>query len=234
SSRLVPLITTLVSARPEVGEKLVMAGLPKKLEEVTKLPLSVKTAMGPVSTPTGGCTWISVSELAVKATPFLPLNVTFVAPVKCSPAIWTFVDVPPVIGEKSVMYGPGPTTINAVGLLLVPKIVLTVIGPLVAPAGTRVVICVPSALGVNWVALTPANLTPVVFVRCTPLIMTVSFTEPRSGVKLKMNGPVPTARKSSVVNCGVPAPCWILIGPVVMPLGTATVMSVSLLRNTTR
>ena len=38
------------------------------------------------------------------------------------------------------MYGPGPTNVNAVGLLLVPKAVVTLIGPLVAPAGTKALI----------------------------------------------------------------------------------------------
>lgn len=59
------------------------------------------------------------------------------------------VEVFPVMGEKPVTYGPGPSTINAVGLLLVPNDVLTVITPFVAPLGTRVLICVPAALGLN-------------------------------------------------------------------------------------
>src|SRR5579862_1213878 len=94
-----------------------------------------------------------VSEVAATMIPGWPLNVTLVTPVKWSPSIWIFVPATPEIGEKSVMNGPGPTTVNAAGLLLVPLSVLTVMTPLVAPIGTRVVIWVPAAFGVNSGAL---------------------------------------------------------------------------------
>lgn len=118
--RLVPLIKTLVLARPKTGEKLVTVGLPKKLEVVTKLPSGVLTAMGPVLTPLGAATWSRVSELAVRMMPGWPLKVTLVTPVKCKPSIKTLVPLSPETGEKSVMKGPGPTTVKEAGLLLDP------------------------------------------------------------------------------------------------------------------
>src|SRR6516225_3802793 len=106
-----------------------------------------------------------VSDVAVTITPGWPLNVTLVNPVKWSPAIWTVVPTSPELGEKPEIYGPGPTTVNESTLLLVPFIVLTVIGPLVAPSGTRVEIWVPSELTENWVAI-PPKLTLMVLAKC--------------------------------------------------------------------
>lgn len=86
-SRLVPLITTFVPARAELGARLVTEGLPKKFDEVTNTPRGPDTAMDPVSTQAGGWTWRRVSELPIRPTPDCPLNVTFVTPVKCRPVI---------------------------------------------------------------------------------------------------------------------------------------------------
>src|SRR5690349_2631435 len=101
-TRLVPLSTTLVFARPEVGAKLVSVGLPKKLELVTKLPTTVWTVMGPVVTPLGAATCNRVSEVALRMTPGRPLNVTLVTDEKCRPSIRIFVPLSPQMGEKSV------------------------------------------------------------------------------------------------------------------------------------
>ena len=89
-----------------------------------------------------------------------PLNVTFVAPVKCLPLMITAVFEIPTVGEKSEIYGPGPMTVNALGLVAVPPGPVTVISPLVAPAGTFRKICVPVESGVKT-ALIPLNLTEV-------------------------------------------------------------------------
>ena len=53
-NRFVPLMTTLVPARPDDGENPVIVGFPKKLELVVKLPLGADTVKGPVITPAGG------------------------------------------------------------------------------------------------------------------------------------------------------------------------------------
>ena len=117
--------------------------------------------------------------------PDWPLNVTLVTPVKWKPVICITVPESPCPGEKPVINGSGPTTVNEAKLLLVPLIVLTLITPLVAPGGTRVVIWVPAEFAENS-ALTPAKLTPRTFTKCTPVIITVSLTEPYMGEKLEM------------------------------------------------
>ena len=62
---------------------------------------------------------------------------------------------------------------NAVGLLLVPKLVVTEMGAFVAPNGTKAVICVPVSLTLKPAAGLPPNLTAVAPVKCAPWMMTV-------------------------------------------------------------
>ena len=63
------------------------------------------------------------------------LKVTEVAPVKFVPLIVTLVPTGPLAGAKPVIAGGG-TTVNAMLLLAVPAGVITLSGPVVAPAGT--------------------------------------------------------------------------------------------------
>jgi hypothetical protein len=66
----------------------------------------------------------------------VPLNETAVALPRLSPVIATEVPVPPSVGLKPVMVG---STVNELELADPPAVV-TAIGPVVAPAGTVVVI----------------------------------------------------------------------------------------------
>ena len=70
----------------------------------------------------------------MKAVP-VPLNATAVAPVKFVPLIVTFVPTGPLAGVKLVIVG-GLTTVKLPALLAVPPGVVTLSGPVVAPAGT--------------------------------------------------------------------------------------------------
>jgi hypothetical protein len=65
------------------------------------------------------------------------LNATLVAPVKPEPVIVTDVPTEPLVGLKPVIAG---STLNAVDEVAVPPDVATLTGPLVAPAGTLVLI----------------------------------------------------------------------------------------------
>ena len=65
----------------------------------------------------------------------VPLNATAVAPVKLVPLIVTLVPTAPLVGEKLVIAGP-LVTVNALVLVAVPCGVVTLSGPVVAPAGT--------------------------------------------------------------------------------------------------
>ena len=65
----------------------------------------------------------------------VPLKRTAVAPVKFVPLIVTLVPGGPLLGAKLVIVG-GLSTVKLLVLLAVPPGVVTLIGPLEAPAGT--------------------------------------------------------------------------------------------------
>jgi hypothetical protein len=65
----------------------------------------------------------------------VPLNLTAVVPVKFVPPIVTVVPAGPVAGVKPVMVG-GSSTVKLPVLVAVPPGVVTLSGPVVAPAGT--------------------------------------------------------------------------------------------------
>jgi len=65
-----------------------------------------------------------------------PLNLTAVAPVKFVPLIVTLVPAGPVAGVKVVIVGALAVTVKLVALVAVPPDVVTLSGPLAAPAGT--------------------------------------------------------------------------------------------------
>jgi hypothetical protein len=74
-----------------------------------------------------------VSEATVQLEAFTPLNVTAVAPVKLVPLIVTVVPMAPLAGVKPAIVG---NTLKLVALVAVPPELVTLTGPVVAPAGT--------------------------------------------------------------------------------------------------
>jgi len=76
-----------------------------------------------------------VAEVTVKLAA-VPLNLTADAPVKFVPLIVTLVPVGPLAGVKLVIVGALALTVKLVALVAVPPGVVTLTGPVVAPAGT--------------------------------------------------------------------------------------------------
>ena len=136
--RFEPLMVTVLPAGPLAGVKLEIAGGTKtvKAPELCAVPPGVATLTGPLEAPTGTVAWMTESETTVKLA-LAPLNATLVAPVKFAPLIVTDVPTGPLAGAKPAMVG-GLITVNEPLLLAVPCGVVTLIGPLVAPAGTAV------------------------------------------------------------------------------------------------
>jgi hypothetical protein len=172
----VPLIVTLVPTGPLVGAKLVIAGAGTTVNAVllVAVPPGVVTLSGPVVAPAGAAVWIAVSEATLKLA-LVPLNATDVAPVKFVPLIVTLVPTGPLVGAKLAIAGGG-TTVNALLLVAVPVGVVTLSGPVVAPAGTVAWIAVADVT--VKVALVPLNATDVAPVKLVPLIVTVVPTGP--------------------------------------------------------
>ena len=65
-----------------------------------------------------------------------PSNRTAVAPLKFVPLIVTLVPTGPLAGVKLVIVGDGGSPMKGVALVAVPPGVVTLSGPVVAPAGT--------------------------------------------------------------------------------------------------
>jgi len=200
----VPLIDTAVPTGPLAGAKPLIAGggITVNALLLVAVPAGVVTPICPVVAPGGAVAWIAVSEVTVKLA-LTPLNVTAVAPPKLVPLIETWVPAGPLAGAKPEMDGGG-TTVNALALVAVPAGVVTLIGPVVAPAGTVAWIAV-AELTVK-LALTPLKVTAVAPPRFVPLIETLVPTGPLAGVKLAIVGTGPARSPPShpaSVNAGV-------------------------------
>jgi hypothetical protein len=154
---------------------------------VVVLPPGVVMLIGPLVAPVGTVAPICVLLVTVYVA-LLPLKATLLAPLKLLPLIVTAVPTGPVVGLKSLIVGGGGgiVTLKPAPLVALPAGVVTVIGPLVAPAGTVALIWVlPPTVKP---ALAPLKSTFDVFWNHCPLIVTVVPTGPLVGLKPLMTG----------------------------------------------
>jgi hypothetical protein len=182
--KFVPVIVTVVPTGPKVGVNDVIVGAPAavvtlKPWELQSLPPGVVTQIFPVVAPLGTVAVIFVEDFTVNVAE-TPWNVTLVAPVKFVPVIVTVVPTGPEVGEKEVIVGlAAAVTVKFCELVAIPSGVVTLIGPVVAPEGTVVVILV-FEFAVN-VADTPLKVTLVAAMRSVPVIVTGVPTGPLVG-----------------------------------------------------
>ena len=116
------------------------------------------------------------------------MKATLDVAVKLLPLIVTAVRTGPLVGLKPLIVGGagGMVTLKPAPLVALPAGVVTVIGPLVAPAGTVALIWVlPPTVKL---ALAPLKATVDVFWNHCPLIVTVVPTGPLVGLKPLMTG----------------------------------------------
>ena len=121
-------------------------------------------------------------------------------------------------------------TVKLVALIAVLPATVTVITPVVAPAGTVVVMDV-AVLDVD-VASVPLNRTvllPGVALKFVPVMVTVVPIGPVVGVKKVMVGSVGAPTVKSVALCTVTQFTVTEIFPVIVPAGTVVVMLVAVL-----
>ena len=219
--KLVPVKVTTVPAGPAAGENEVItgAGTTVKLAAETAEATPVVTPMGPVVAPAGTVAVSWVAEFTVNVGATVPLNVTRVAPVRSVPVMTTTVPTGPVTGVKLVMVG-GVPTVNGVAEVAMPPGVVTLMGPVVTPAGALTVICVAEFTTKPGAAV-PLKATAVAPVKFVPVIVTTVPARPPVGVKLVMVGGWITVKlvAEAVVLMGVVTP----MGPVVAPAGTVAV-----------
>ena len=114
----------------------------KSVALVAVLPATVKEIF-PVVAPAGTVVVMDVAVLAA-ITDVVPLNLTVLFAgivLKFVPMIVTFVPIGPEVGVNEIMVGVGAVVIvKSVALVAVLLATVTVIFPVVAPAGTTVVI----------------------------------------------------------------------------------------------
>ncbi len=110
----------------------------KLLADVAE-PAPVETVIFPVVAPVGTVVviWVALATVKVAA---VPLNLTEVAPVKPAPVMVTPRPICPVVGLKDAMVGAEGVTVKLLAEVAVPPVVVTVILPVVAAAGTAAVI----------------------------------------------------------------------------------------------
>ena len=116
----------------------------------------------------------------------------------------------------------GGLIVNTLPLVAVPPGVVTVIDPVVAPAGTVAWIAV--AEFTVKLAFTLLNRTAVAPVKFVPLMVTLVPTGPLAGVKLVIEGGVIV---NAVLLVAVPAGVVTRMGPVVAPAGTVAWIAVA-------
>ena len=214
--KLAPLMITLAPTDPLVGVNPMTRGATAKLLELVAVPAAFVAVMGPVVAPVGTAAVIWLLVLVVELAD-VPLNFTAVVPVKFVPVMITLIPTPPLVGVKPVMVGRN-MTVKLVALLAVPAAVIMVMSPVLAPAGTIVVIVV--AVFTVKAADVPLNVTAVAPVKLAPLIVTLVPIGPLVGETLVILGA--TTKFGELV--AVPAPVVTLIGPVVALDGTSAVI----------
>ena len=221
--KLVPAIVTAAPTPPEDGDRLLMlgGGITVNVIPLLVIPLAV-TVTGPVVAPEGTCAVIEVllQELIAVAAAPLKLTEPCVVP-KFVPLIVTALPTPPDAGSRPVMFGGG-ITVNVIPLLAIP-LAVTVMGPVVAPAGAWAVIDVLVQVLIV-VAAAPLKLTePCAVPKFVPAIVTAVPTPPEAGDRLVMLGGRITVNVTPLLV--IPLAVTVT-GPVVAPEGTCAVIEV--------
>jgi hypothetical protein len=231
--KAVPVIVTAVPVLPLVGEneEIVGAGtVTVKFVALVAVPPGVVTVILPVVAPVGTFVSIRVPWVFTVNEALTPLNRTAVAPLKPLPLILTEVPTGPLFGENEEIVGAAAVvvTVKFVALVAVPPGVVTVIFPLVAPLGTVVMILVPDPFTEKELAATPPNVTAVAPVKPVPLIVTEVPTGPLDGENEEIVGAAAVVVTVKFVGLvAVPPVVFVVIGPVVAPVGTSVTICVA-------
>src|SRR5215831_16918853 len=202
-----------VPGAPAVGENVVIAGATTKFAVLIALPTGVVTPTLPEVALAGTVAVILIGELTVNAAE-VPLKVTAVAAVKFAPLMTMLAPGFPLVGVNPVIRG---ATVKIAVLVAVPPALVTLMGPVVALAGTVAVICeLPLIVKAPP---RPLNFTAVVPVNAAPVIVTRVPGAPLGGEKVVIAEE--TAKFAVLV--ALPAGVVTAILPEVAPVGTVTV-----------
>ncbi len=216
---------TKVPGPPLVGEKLAMAGsgrgtATEKNPALVAVPVGVITVIGPAPALAGACAVIRVLDCTVNEGAGTPLKRTCDVPTKLLPSIVTIVPAGPLPGLNDAMPGSwlGAITTKPCVLLAVPAAVVTMINPLVAPAGTMAVI--EFTPFTKKPAETPLNLTLCTLTKLVPVIVICAPAWPLIGLKKLIEGSGDAAwTLKTPALVALPLLVITVIGPVPAPDG---------------
>jgi hypothetical protein len=220
-----PVIVTEVPTVPEVGDRLLIAGVERTEKETPLLftPLACTTTF-PVVAPLGTETSIEVAlQLAGLAS--VPLKLTVLEPwadPKLAPVMVIEAPTAAELGEIVLMLG-AETTVNETPLLATLLTVTTTL-PVVAPLGTGATIEVALQLvGVDVIPLNLTMLVPWVDPKPVPLIVIDAPIAPEFGDRLLTTGV--TVKLLPLLAA---PPTVTTTFPVVAALGTGAMILVAL------
>src|SRR5262249_3197488 len=128
-----PLIVTDVLVGPNAGAKPVIVGCTLKLVIVSSEKAGVSTRIGPLPAPAGTVAWIVRLLNTRLVAAGAPPNRALAAPGKLLPEMITLVPARPWPGANPRITGSRKKLVLVV---LVPRELITRIGPVVAPPGT--------------------------------------------------------------------------------------------------
>jgi hypothetical protein len=200
-TKFVPVRTTEAPTAPLVGVKDAIVGATVKVAALVPVPAGAVTLIGPLDAPVGTLVVIEVEETTVKVV-LVPLNFTAVAPVKLRPVSVTDAVTAPAVGLKALTIG---ATVKFELLEPVPPGVVTATFPVVAPAGTVVVIEVDETT-VKGVAAVVLNFTAVAPVKFWPVIVTAAPGAPLVGVNEVTEGATVVTASGETDPNGRPSP----------------------------
>ena len=138
--KFTPFTVTVVPTTPLLGvnELIKGAAVTLKLLVLVPVPAALVTLTAPVVAPVGTTAVSWMSETTVNVVAFVPLKATDVAPVKPAPFTVTVVPTLPLVGVNELIEG-AVKTLKLPALVPVPTGLVTLIVPVVAPAGTTAV-----------------------------------------------------------------------------------------------
>ena len=224
--KFVPFMVTLLPISPELGVKELMVGggtdaTVKLVELVTGVPF--ETDIGP-DVALAGTVVVIVVEVKLLTVATTPLNVTESGVLKYVPFMVTVVPASPKAGVNEVIVGGGVAETVKLEELKTDVPFETLMGPVVAFAGTVTVMDV--AVDDAIVAGVPLKDTESGVVKFVPVIVTVAPVKPEVGVNelIVGGGVAETVKLFALSTC---VPFEMLIGPVVAFAGTVTVTDVA-------
>lgn len=232
-NKFVPVMVKLPPVATYATEMLLIVGVAVKLVAELPVPPAVVTEIGPVTAPTGTIAVKAEAEVTVKLVAVTPPKATAVAAPMFVPVTLMLAPAAPEAVKVEITGAVGaPVTVKLADELPAPAGVVTVISPVVAPAGT------PTKMEVEEMTFTlatgvPLKVTDVAPVNPDPRMLIAVPAAAEVGVNDEITGLTETV-KVTELDVTVPAAFVTAMKPVneLVVVGATAVMVVLLTTTT--